>query len=76
MLDIGNPADVARRLDEDETTVAHLLALGFSSEEIARAMATDERRARMLVNSVTGKLQTVDNDDLAFPAMQLKRMTW
>ena len=64
------------RLDEDETTVAHLLALGFSSEEIARAMATDERRARTLVNSVAGKLQTVDNDDLAFPAMQLKRMTW
>ena len=64
------------RLSEDETAVAHLLGLGFSTEEIARAMATDERRGRTLVDSVTRKLQTIGNEDLAFPAMQLKRMTW
>lgn len=64
------------RLNEDETAVAHLLGFGFSSEEIARALATEERRARSLVASVTRKLQSVDNGDLAFPAMQLKRMTW
>jgi len=64
------------RLNEDETAVAHLLGHGFSSEEIARAMGTDERRARTMVGSVTRKLQTVSSQDLAFPAMQLKRMTW
>lgn len=64
------------RLNEDETAVAHLLGHGFSCEEMGRAMGTDERRARALVESVTRKLQTVNNQDLAFPAMQLKRMTW
>lgn len=64
------------RLNEDENAVAHLLGHGFSCEEIGRAMGTDERRARALVESVTRKLQTVSNQDLAFPAMQLKRMTW
>jgi DNA-binding CsgD family transcriptional regulator len=64
------------RLKEEETAVAHLLGHGFSSEEIGRAMGTDERRARALVESVSRKLQTVSNQDLAFPAMQLKRMTW
>jgi DNA-binding CsgD family transcriptional regulator len=64
------------RMNEDETAVAHLLGHGFSSEEIARAMGADEHRARTLVDSVTRKLQTVRNQDLAFPAMQLKRMTW
>jgi DNA-binding CsgD family transcriptional regulator len=63
-------------LNEDETAVAHLLGHGFSSEEIGRAMGTDERRARTLVDRVTRKLQAVSNQDLAFPAMQLKRMTW
>ena len=64
------------RLNQDETAVAHLLGHGFSSEEIARAMGVDERRARSLVDRVTRKLQTVSDKDLAFPAMQLKRMTW
>jgi DNA-binding CsgD family transcriptional regulator len=64
------------RLNENETAVAHLLGHGFSSEEIGRAMGTDERRARTLIDSVTRKLQTVSNQDLALPAMQLKRMTW
>jgi DNA-binding CsgD family transcriptional regulator len=64
------------RLSEDETAVAHLLGHGFSSDEIARAMGADEHRARTLVDSVTRKLQTVRSQDLAFPAMQLKRMTW
>lgn len=64
------------RLNEDETTVAHLLGHGFSSEEIARAIGAEERRARSLVDSVMRKLRAVSNDDLVFPAMQLKRMTW
>ena len=64
------------RLNEDETTAAHLLGHGFSSEEIARAMGTDERRARALVERVTKKLQAVSNEDLTLPAMQLKRITW
>jgi DNA-binding CsgD family transcriptional regulator len=64
------------RLNEDETAVAHLLGHGFSSEEIARAMGVDERRARSLVGRVSRKLQTLTDQDLAFPAMQLKRMTW
>ena len=63
------------RLNENETAVAHLLGHGFSSEEIARAIGTDQRRARTLVDAVTRKLQTVNNEDLAFPALQLKRMT-
>lgn len=64
------------RLTEDETAVAHLLGHGFSSEEIGRAMGIHERQARAHVERVTRKLQTVSNQDLAFPAMQLKRMTW
>ena len=64
------------RLTEDETAVAHLLGHGFSSEEIGRAMGIHERQARAHIERVTRKLQTVSNQDLAFPAMQLKRMTW
>lgn len=64
------------RLTEDETAVAHLLGHGFSSQEIARAMGTDDWRAHKLVESVSRKLQAVSNQDLTFPAMQLKRMTW
>lgn len=64
------------RLNEDETAVAHLLGHGFSCEEIARAMAIDARRAQSLVARVTRKLQVVSDQDLKFPAMQLKRMTW
>jgi DNA-binding CsgD family transcriptional regulator len=64
------------RLNEDETAVAHLLGHGFSSEEIARAIGTNDRRARALVDGVARKLQTVNSQDLAFSAMQLKRMTW
>ena len=64
------------RLTEDETAVAHLLGHGFSSEEIGRAMGIHERQARRHIERVTRKLQTVTNQDLAFPAMQLKRMTW
>ena len=64
------------RLTEDETAVAHLLGHGFSSEEIGRAMGIHERQARTLVERVTRRLQTISDQDLAFPAMQLKRMTW
>jgi GAF domain len=41
------------RLNESETMVAQLLSHGFSSVEIARAMNTDEPRARVMVEKVT-----------------------
>jgi DNA-binding CsgD family transcriptional regulator len=41
------------RLNESEAMVAQLLSHGFSSLEIARAMNTDEPRARTLVEKVT-----------------------
>ena len=41
------------RLNETEIAVAQLLSHGFSHQEIARAMNTDEPRARTLVEKVT-----------------------
>jgi hypothetical protein len=41
------------RLNESEAMVVQLLSHGFSSPEIARAMNTDEPRARVLVERVT-----------------------
>jgi DNA-binding CsgD family transcriptional regulator len=64
------------RFNESETTVAHLLSHGFSNQEIARAMDTDESQASTWVESVARKLRSVSADDLMFPAIQLKRMTW
>ena len=64
------------RLNQSETMAAHLLSHGFSCPEIARAMGIADPRARVLVDSVTRKLRTVTDDDLKFPAIQLKRMTW
>jgi DNA-binding CsgD family transcriptional regulator len=64
------------RLNESETMVAQLLGHGFSPSEMARAMTIAEPRARMLVDSVMRKLRSVTDDDLRFPAIQLKRMTW
>ena len=64
------------RLNEGETMAAHLLSHGFSASEISRAMAIPEPRARMLVDNVTRKLRSVTDEDLRFPAIQLKRMTW
>jgi DNA-binding CsgD family transcriptional regulator len=43
------------RLNETEAVVVQLLSHGFSSQEIARAMNTDEPRARNLVEKVTGR---------------------
>jgi DNA-binding CsgD family transcriptional regulator len=64
------------RLNDNETMAAHLLSHGFSVPEIARAMDVDEPRARNMVDSVTRKLRSVTDQDLRFPAIQLKRMTW
>ncbi|HSS62574.1 MAG TPA: GAF domain-containing protein [Candidatus Limnocylindrales bacterium] len=63
-------------LSETETEVAHLLSHGLSIQEIGRAMHIDERYARTLVETVTRKFQSVSPDDLRFPAIQMKRMTW
>jgi DNA-binding CsgD family transcriptional regulator len=64
------------KLNESELEVAHLLSHGFSVAEIARAIHSDERRARSLVDGVTRKFQSVSAEDLRFPGIQVKRMTW
>ncbi len=64
------------RLNQTETAVAHLLGHGFSSQEVARAIGVEDAKARVLVHSVTRKLESISSRDLAFPPIQLKRMTW
>jgi len=64
------------RCNERELAVAHLLSHGFSSQEIARAMNTDERVTTNWVDSVTRKLESLTQEDLMFPAIQVRRMTW
>jgi DNA-binding CsgD family transcriptional regulator len=64
------------RCNERELAVAHLLSHGFSSPEIARAMNSDERVTRNWVDNVARKLQSLTQEDLMFPAIQVKRMTW
>jgi len=61
------------RLNESEGEVAQLLSYGLSTQEIARAVRTDDRHARSLVASVTKKLRSVAADDLMFPIVQMKR---
>jgi DNA-binding CsgD family transcriptional regulator len=53
--------------------VAQLLSYGLSAPEIARAIRTDDRHARTLVNNVTKKLRSVAADDLMFPIVHMKR---
>ena len=48
------------RLSQSEVEVAQLLSNGMSTQEIARAIKTNERQARALVDSVSRKLQSVD----------------
>jgi DNA-binding CsgD family transcriptional regulator len=54
------------KLNEIEGEVAQLLSYGFSTSEVARATRLDEQRARLLVDSVTRKLELVKADQLAF----------
>ena len=61
------------KLNESEGEVAQLLSYGLSTQEIARAIRTDDRHARSLVDSVTKKLRSVAADDLMFPIVQMKR---
>ncbi len=61
------------KLNESEGEVAQLLSYGLSTQEIARAIRTDDRHARALVGSVTKKFQSVTADDLMFPIIQMKR---
>ena len=48
------------RLRESEIEVAQLLSNGMSTQEIARAIKTNERQARAIVDSVSRKLESVD----------------
>ena len=64
------------KCNESETAVAHLLSHGFSIDEVARAMNVTSHQARMLVDAVTRKLQSVSANSLMFPAIQLNKMTW
>ena len=61
------------RLNESENEVAQLLSYGLSTQEIARAIRTDDRNARAMVDAVTKKLHTVTAEDLMFPVIQMRR---
>jgi len=61
------------KLNVSEGEVAQLLSYGLSTQEIARAIRTDDRHARSLVDNVTKKLRFVSADDLMFPIVQMKR---
>lgn len=61
------------RLNSGEGEVAQLLSYGLSPQEIARAIRTDDRHARTLVQNVKKKLESVNADDLMFPMIQMKR---
>ena len=64
------------KCNESETAVAHLLSHGFSIDEIAKALNANNMQARMLVENVTRKLQSVRPNELMLPTIQLNRMTW
>jgi len=61
------------KLNETEAEVVQLLSYGLSTQEIARAIRTDDRHARSLVDGVTRKLRSVSAEDLMFPVVQIKR---
>ena len=61
------------RLSESEGAVAQLLSYGLSAPEVARALQLDERRARLLVETVSRKLQSLNADELVLPRIQIKR---
>lgn len=61
------------RLNESEGEVAQLLSYGLSPQEIARAIHTDPRQARTLVDRVEKKLQPVNPEALMFPVIQVRR---
>ncbi|MGH7763671.1 MAG: GAF domain-containing protein [Candidatus Dormibacteraceae bacterium] len=60
-------------LTESENEVTQLLSYGLSAPEISRAIRLDERRTRVLVDTVTRKLRSVSADQLAFPLVPVKR---
>ena len=62
------------RLSEAESEVAQLLSYGLSEAEIARAIKTDERRTKVLVEAVARKLKLVDMEvALAFNTPPMRR---
>jgi DNA-binding CsgD family transcriptional regulator len=64
------------KLNVSEGEVAQLLSYGLSTQEIARAIRTDDRHARSLVDNVIKKLRSVTADDLTFPIVQMKRRAY
>ena len=60
-------------LTESEGEVAQLLSHGMSPPEIARAIRTDERHARTLVEGVARKLRSVDSAELVLPLAPMRR---
>ena len=61
------------KLNESEGEVAQLLSYGLSAQEIARAIHTDERHTRALIDNVAKKFKSVNTDDLMFPIIEWKR---
>jgi DNA-binding CsgD family transcriptional regulator len=61
------------KLNESEGEVAQLLSYGLSAPEIARAINTDDRHARALIDGVAKKFQSVTTADLMFPIVHWKR---
>lgn len=61
------------KLNESEGEVAQLLSYGLSTQEIARAIHTDDKHAKKLVDAVTRKIQSIDPQDLMFPVVQIRR---
>jgi DNA-binding CsgD family transcriptional regulator len=64
------------RLNEKELVVAQLLSHGFSHQEIARAMNTDQGRAKSLAEKVARRLQVVQPEELLLPPIEVRRISW
>jgi len=60
-------------LNESECEVAQLLSYGLSATEIARAIKSDDRHARDLVDSVARKLRVIKPTDLEFPIVPMRK---
>jgi DNA-binding CsgD family transcriptional regulator len=61
------------QLNESEGEVAQLLSYGLSTAEVARAIRSDDRQAKALIQNVTRKLASVNAEDLMFPVIRMKR---
>jgi DNA-binding CsgD family transcriptional regulator len=55
------------RLNETEVEIAQLLSYGLSTQEIARAMQTDDETAKGVVETVMRRLRSFSASELRFP---------